>query len=314
MRRAVAQRLEYLPLAVASMRQVVVDDGRWILAHLRPVAGVQRRRAEVVYPPQRVEVGEQVPLRVHHDRGAPTKNVVTHENGTVVESERQVVVAVTGRRHDPDRHAADHYDLGVAQHTAGGAGDLARSGRHRGAEFGRPRLRGLGVIDVVVRHQDQVAPGVHRGQRGPDAGQVPAIGRSRIHQGGRAGADPADEISVGTVKGQLGRVGCQQASDQLIQARHAGQRSDRGHGPAQPWIDRSIPVVRGRRYAGRLSVRRRHFRPAGADESPQSLLERRGTPPKMSPFDDLRIGEGRGDRRQPGETSPDPLDVVVAHP
>src|SRR5690606_40680974 len=93
-RRPGSQGGQNLLLPEDTVRPVVLDHRARILPHLRPVAGIQRGRAEVVHAAQGVEIGEQVALGKGDNGRAPAEDVVPDQYGAVVEPEGQVVSAV----------------------------------------------------------------------------------------------------------------------------------------------------------------------------------------------------------------------------
>ena len=232
--RAAGQDAEQLLLPERAVGQVEVENRAGVLGQLGTVAAVERARAEVVHPPQGLQVGEDVALRVGHDRCPAAQHVIAHEYRTRLQPEGQVVGGVAGRRDDVDARARDSQPLTGREHPAARACHRRVGRGDVDTEVGAPRQRGLCVVAVVVGDEHGHALGVAGGQGGFHGGEVQGVVGPRIDHDGGACARRADDVGVRAVQGHAAGVGREHAGDQRLEGRRTRHLPGSREGPGGP--------------------------------------------------------------------------------
>ena len=181
--RSARQRIPDLVEPLGPVREVLLDDRKRLVEH-RAVAGPDRLDLlllrEVAQPPQRPEIGAELPVRVrHHRRTAPEHGVAGEHRPVRRHHEAQRVAGVARGADHPDLESVHLDDVSVMQPLV--------AVHERGVE--RPdtapdplgeRPRTLAVVGMAMREEygDHIAGNVRRPHRGGRRRGVPGRPRS----------------------------------------------------------------------------------------------------------------------------------------
>ena len=264
-RRAPSEHVQQLPLPERAVGEVELQDGARVLGELGAVPAVEGAGPEVVHPPQRLQIGQDVALGMGHHRRAAAQDVVPDQHRAGLQPEGQVVLGVAGGRDDADGRARHAQALPRLEHPSRGAGHRSAPGGDPDAEVRRPGQGRLGVVEMVMGDQDGHALGVPRREGGLHGRQVPGVVRAGIDQHGAAAAGTADDVGVGAVEAHAPR----------IRREHPGDERFQLDGPRHLPGRREVPPARGSAGAvttGTVAVRVRGGRPAASLRAMRRVL------------------------------------------